>query len=465
MNAAKGKTTIIECPLSYSLNSESGQEIAGGEAKARLDEDHISIHPKSGKALTLSYRDISEFSGMDYRILIALTSNKTLTLFNVGFYYEDFLRELSRQRNEILLKDLLMHESLKPELRKAKVEADLIYLDENGKEIVKGECTPRLYETALVVIPKLGELRRVPYSDIQEILAEDYALTVTTEYGEKLIVSKMGRQFDPFKRNLSDAVNALLEKVQTTLRELVPQADSSVIGKAAYFMKEGRAAKRGDLESVSPGLWNELEKNIVSAGIGEEYDFLSSMAQKQKLCIGLKRGLMGDITGEYIWFLIPIYGTSPNEPGNAIAMEAGRITGSEAAEPGAEIPEGEGEKAEGKATYFFRITSRSDYPNFENIEDLHKVTDDFIKTFNRCMLAINFRREPIYLPEKKLNEPRYANYRFAISKIPALQILRNHFVGRVAHYSPEQWKEDVMELLRFNVSSLDDSAKWKKGEV
>ncbi len=64
----------------------------------------------------------------------------------------------------------------------------------------------------------------------------------------------------------------------------------------------------------------------------------------------------------------------------------------------------------GKATYFFRIVSRKDYPNFKSLEDLHRGVDNFIKRINRCMLAINFRREPIYLPDERLEEPQYQKY-------------------------------------------------------
>jgi hypothetical protein len=108
--------------------------------------------------------------------------------------------------------------------------------------------------------------------------------------------------------------------------------------------------------------------------------------------------------------------------------------------------------------------SRKDYPNFKNIEELHQQVDNLIKKMNRCMLAINFRREPIYLPDEKLEEPQYQKYKFAIAKIPELQILRKLFIGRVIHSSPEQWKQDVMDLLNFNLNSLNDGEKWIKGE-
>jgi hypothetical protein len=52
-----------------------------------------------------------------------------------------------------------------------------------------------------------------------------------------------------------------------------------------------------------------------------------------------------------------------------------------------------------------------------------------------------------------LNSPR---------KFEGLQTLRGLYFGRVIHSSPDQWKNDVMELLRFNVVTKDEKAKWSK---
>jgi len=120
------------------------------------------------------------------------------------------------------------------------------------------------------------------------------------------------------------------------------------------------------------------------------------------------------------------------------------------------------EETAGKATYFFKIVNRKDYPNLRNPEELDKETDKLIERINRCMLDINFRREPIYLLDERLEESDYVKYKTALQKIPSLQLLRNLYIGRVIHSSSEQWKSDVMELLRFNLATQDDSIKWKK---
>jgi hypothetical protein len=162
--------------------------------------------------------------------------------------------------------------------------------------------------------------------------------------------------------------------------------------------------------------------------------------------VGFKRGLMGDLTGEYIWFLVPIYGGDKKDYGNAVAMEAAETADKESA---------------GKATYFFKIVNRKDFSNYKTAEELDKQTDEVLKNLNRCMLDINFRREPIYLPTERLEEAEYVKYKIALQRISSLQLIRSLFIGRIIHSSPEQWKSNVMELLKFNVTAQDDTTKWK----
>lgn len=66
------------------------------------------------------------------------------------------------------------------------------------------------------------------------------------------------------------------------------------------------------------------------------------------------------------------------------------------------------------------------------------------------------------MPDERLDEPKYLKYKFAVLRSPSLRILRTRFIGRVIHSSPEQWKKDVTDLLKFNVSAKDDSVRWKK---
>jgi hypothetical protein len=433
----------IECSMSYTLLDESEKEVATGECKGTIDKEYLTVFPKFGNVLPFHLRDINEIETENYRIILPMISKEKLTLFNLGYYFEDFLRVLTNLRNEVIIKDLLMNETVK----KPDVEMEFIYFDETGKERQKDVGKIRLYETGLVVIPQKGEVLRVPYSDIANVSQENYSVKISTDLGEQLLFSKLGSEFDPFLKALSDAYNALQNKAASSLTELYPGIDPVSLRRIASLMKEGKAARRADIELINPKVWNELEKKITDTGLNESYTFLKDLARQERISIGFKRGLMGDLTGEYIWFLMPIYSISEKDYGNAVAMEATEATG---------------EESVGKATYFFRIVSRTDYTNYTSPEKLDEETDRFIKRINRCMIDINFRREPVYLPDERLEEPAYFKYKIATQRIPSLKLLRSLYIGRAIHASPEQWKNDVMDLLRFNVKTQNDFVKWTK---
>jgi hypothetical protein len=76
--------------------------------------------------------------------------------------------------------------------------------------------------------------------------------------------------------------------------------------------------------------------------------------------------------------------------------------------------------------------------------------DELILYLNRCLQEVNFRREPIYLAEERLNDPRYSRYKYAIHRIPELRRLRSLFIGRVIHRSLEQWEKDIKTLVEVN---------------
>jgi hypothetical protein len=420
--------------------------------------------------MLFSYIDIVTISERDYKIDLYLASKEKLTLSGLGYQYEDFLRELFKFRNELLLKYMLMEETLV----QAGFEAQFKWLDTKGQTTQTGNCEIRLYETALVVLPQKSDPIRFPYCYLSQTSKMDYRLLLTNEFGEKLELSMLGEKFDALASGLSNAFNKMILRSQVTIKELVPEANPAVVQKLAILMKDGRAAKRKDIEQLSPNLWHRLVKKIEEAGLAKEYGFLENKALKEQMHLGVKRGLMDDLTGSYVWLLIPMV-NSEGKLSNAVALEAITIykSNTEKTETPPENTENE-ENAEeqdtsetetyagGKATYFFKILGRSDFVK-TNAEEVAVQFDDFMKNINRCLMDINFRREPIYLSEDKLDRPKYVQYRYSVAKLPSLKTLRSQFIGRVIHSSLDQWKSAIDSLLDFNANNKDDSAKWKKG--
>jgi len=417
------KPPVFQGEAAYAWLNQAGGVVREGRARLVMDEECLALAPEGGSGRRIPYRDIVEVKQGDYQAVLLLSSQEKLLLHRLGYNYEDFLRLLFRERGGMLLEDMLMQEKV---LRSG-FEATYNYYDASDQVLGEGRCEPRLYETALVLIPEQADPLRFLYSEMMDLEAEGHTLKVTTEYGEGVVFSRMGYHLDGFKHNLEVAINRLEERTQALVKQLLPMADPAQVWKLARVMREGRAASRHEINAVSRKFWPVLEKKVDESPIKEEYAYLKSLAQAEQMAMGVKRGLMGDLTGDYVWFLFPVYSSDPTQPGNALIMESFS------------------DRETAQATYLFRITGQSEYASGK--VDMKAETERMLRRVNRCMQAINFRREPIYLPEERLREPRYLRYLYALRRLPALEELRKLYIGRVSHGSFEQWQQGVAKLI------------------
>ena len=461
---------LMEVGVNYKLFSDMSDIKSEGEAKATLDEQYLTLNLMFGDPMLLAYTDIVEISEYDYKVDFFLISKEKLNLCGLGYQYEDFLFQLYKFRNEQMLKYLLMQESV----FQAGFEAQFTQFDVDGQIGKTGSCELRLYDTALVVLPQKDEPIRLPYCYVKNISKQDYKLILTNEFQEKIEVSRLGQNFDPFAKALSDSMNRMTLRTQAIIKELIPEATPMAINKLASLMKDGRAAKRKEIEQQTLDFWSRLTKTIDEANLTPQYEFLNSSSSQNQVCVGIKRGLMGNLTGTYVWMLFPLLNQGTNRLSNLIALEAfntqeatqnSQESGQTNFEPDIETGQNQAQKqpATTGATYFFRLTSRNRYSQSTDL-DVADNLDTFIQNITRALIEINFRREPIYLSDYDLESTKYAQYRFAIAKIPSLKTLRNQFVGRVIHASQAQWEADVKSLLAFNAENIDDAEKWSKGD-
>jgi hypothetical protein len=131
-----------------------------------------------------------------------------------------------------------------------------------------------------------------------------------------------------------------------------------------------------------------------------------------------------------VWFLAPIYDVDPSKLGNALVLEAAS------------------DDASSRATYVFRMMDGDRYRSGLSQEELDSATEAAKRLVNRCLIDVNFRREPIYLGEEQLRGADYERYFYAVKKMPGLRLLRERFLGRVFHTSLEKWKSDLSALIK-----------------
>lgn len=442
MDKPENPNEDIEFKARFSLLDVNNTEADGGEARLTMDAASLGLTGPRGKTRYIPLRDILETRAAEYTVIIALSTSEKLTISQLGHDFENFQRELSQRIRDLTLTDLLMQEPLKM----GELHAAYRYIDAAGAEKQAGNCELRIYQTALIVVPELNIPMRLTFSEISAVINESYSIEIQTENSGKYIFTQLGRDLEPLTSVLGEQIRSMDLQVQALVKELMPGASMPAIRTLATLMKEGRAARRKDIEAVGPGLWAQLELQLTGADGGDEYSFLKSIGQAQDICIGVKRGLKAD-EGNYLWFLVPVFDTDPTKPGNAVIMEAISAEG------------------ESRATYVFRMVSRKDYPSFKTIGELQSQMADFIRTVNHALIAINFRREPIYLTDEMLVRPQYEKYRYSIARIPELRALRRLYVGRVIHSTQEQWRADIKDVLSFNVKTQDDTLPWVKSET
>jgi hypothetical protein len=507
------------------------------EGSVGLKKESMTLSAPDFPALTVSLRDIISFTAQDYMIFLTAVPSTFLKLYDLGFEYENFLKHFSDLRNDVFIKDLLMKEKLiKPD-----VEGEFEYIDKDGKIKEKGECRVRAYETGLVLIPQLSQIKRFPFGLIDSFESKDYKLGVKLENQDRLSLSMLGDQIDPLTRELSKSFNALISKTQDLIKEISPQENAGSLREMSFLLKDGKAARKSAVEKLSKKLWGCIEEKVKNEDVWEYYNFLKVNSDPEKTCVGIKKGLFGSSTGYYIWFLFPVYDGNSGNFANAVAMEAmtliipeesaggggfdgsneyGRLAaaaGNEAESKGNGNAAGKnlvagtknsdanpdndtdadaanadsqagnadfggfssggdsqtGFETGGRATYVFKIIDRArfaaEYKSGGGKQSgrLNNVIDseysDFTKKINSCMLAINFRREPIYFTDLQLKDSKNISYRYAVAMIPELAWLRDNFIGRIIHKDIREWKDDFKELITFNINSVDNFVKFKKG--
>ena len=79
--------------------------------------------------------------------------------------------------------------------------------------------------------------------------------------------------------------------------------------------------------------------------------------------------------------------------------------------------------------------------------ELERMADhaEGIARINRAILTLNFRREPIYVPQDQIEQGPFNRYAVALRKLDYLKWTRQSFLGRVIHN--ETWQQQLQDAL------------------
>jgi hypothetical protein len=481
------------------LTSWSGQiSVRGGPPSAgsiELTDQSLEIVPQGGPAIHLALVDIEDVHDDNYTLRLTDHTGDHYDLSMFGRAYGQIVADLRSAREARLERDLL--------LRGVNLQDSF-----PGKLFGDGDPLPvevRLYEDLMVVVPERHTMFGIPFSFIDRVEwdQEPYQTRVVTDDGIALTFGHLGRRSEEFRDELRRLLDALAARTARTLGSLLPGLDPGTVSRLAGLLRDGRAVQQRAVDAIDPAVWPRLEDAALGAAeLRETYESLKGRTPPGWAAFGVKAVLTESEEKETsgpAWQpaaaatsrrsrsdwrdqvvasrqqVGPTPGRGTAEPGSKEATvtsdssAASRpVRGTGASKEAGDVSpdtsrtdlwyfcplsrEGtpvnavaqEVASEAGHATYLFRLMEPARFAALSG-ETLADEVGRSIARLNRALLQLNFRREPIYLPEEQLATEKYARYRVALRKLEYLRSAREAFLGRAVHNA--SWEEQVRAAL------------------
>jgi len=306
------------------------------------------------------------------------------------------------------------------------------------------EALVRLYRTGLVGMPYGGEPFQLGIHELQKVaVSPDYRLVCATPETTAVLFGCEPGDLGRFHRAIEGARQAAEKETAALLEELFPALEYASLVALTGLLLRGRAASKAELEAAVPWIWGRIEERIRSnASTGRSYAYLRERAGND-MWFGLRRLTEAEMReAEGSTEEMPAEAPIIPEPGSA-AAEARKdylfwfMAGLKASGKrflAMEVVAG----TKGFATYVYRCPE---------VGEDSAVFADTARVVSRSMVALNFHREPIYAAQEDIDAGRFAEYKLAVRKLPYLRAVRERFVGRAIHTTPEAWQRNLEGLL------------------
>ena len=464
---------------SFHYARADGAALQSGPCRVSIEAETLSLTPASGAPLVIDLGDIDQFVPGEYELSLTVYTGAKILLRQFGKSFQDLRWQLLEAYRHRLLQCLLLEDL--EEITRFDGFARL-------ESPARGFSSPaefRFYKSNIGVLPTEATGLQWRLADIDGVRFDESAWTVTAESsGERLIASKLAKRTEEFRERLTNAIEGVTEIAAETVRRLFPFLSPDQLQQATTCLKEGRAASVAQLRSIHPKTEEALSVNAVDDRLRPYFDALLEHVPGGNYYAGFK--LMrkdqeqAEQDQEVAAAAEPISEPGPRlAQGDALRRGESQLTdatelrsaptaGSReeeeaapvlhwfflplAAKPGATSPGNlvawEATSSSGRATYFFRLVPPGDVAQLRDPSRGPALVDAAVRQLNRAIVLLNFRREPIYLPDSSLEiQPGFRRYAIACRKLPQLVRLRSSFLGRALHTTPEAWRKQFESYL------------------
>ncbi len=461
------------------LNPDGTAALAG-PSRVTFEEESLTLTSGSGAPLAFDLGDIDAFVSGDYELTLTLYTGKKVVLSQFGKSFQDLSHDLLEAYRKRLVQCLLLEDLEEITRFDGFVRLDSPDLPAQADSI---RAEFRLYKSNLAVLPTGATGFQWRLADIDAVSFDESNYSVTLEStGRRMTVTKLAKRTREFKERLEDSIAQLTEKGAKTLHDLFPFLTPDQFRGAAELMKEGHAAPLAKLKSIHPKTEQALVTNVVDEDLKPYFDALMQHSQSGWVYAGFKLLRKGEEEKEKDKGKESQAGKETEQEGAAASEEntSAEKSSEKPSKKGGDRPQSD-EKEEdsilhwffiplaakpdakiqgnlvawettsksGRATYFFRLTPPDGGHLPSAPAQSFSSLDSASRDLNRAIVLLNFRREPIYLPDDSLEiQPRYHRYAIACRKIPELRRLRASFLGRAVHTSPEAWERQFEGFLK-----------------
>ncbi|HWR52570.1 MAG TPA: hypothetical protein VN428_15775 [Bryobacteraceae bacterium] len=439
----------------FEYSAETGAPLGAGPCQLSFDAEECRVTPVSGAAIAFDLGDVNAVVPGDWELQLALHTGRQLFLRQFGPAFGRMMAELTAAWRDRMVQCLLLE--------------DLEELDRFNGTVATAAGFPapaeiRIFKSNIAVLRERGMpfQRRLADVDAVDFDAASYSVTLASG-SECAIVSKLAKRTDAFRATLKKAHENLREHSVRALRKLFPFLDTDRLLRLQAMMPEGRSVRLSALAAIHPEIPEAFAARAAGPTLKPYLDVLRMGMVPDSLMAGFKfvrketvegtspeeetaaapapedatedaapaAEIEEDDGGEsvFCWFFIPMaLAADSKRHANIIAWEAGTGTG--------------------RATYFFRIAPPEQAGTLQEPTRARAVVDASVADLTRGLALVNFRREPVYLPDASLQQqPRYRRYAIGCRRLPALRALRAAYLGRAIHSSMETWSAQVQAIL------------------
>jgi hypothetical protein len=424
----------------------SGSPVQDGVVQVSFDTESLTL-AGHGPSMAFDLGDIDVFESAEYELRLALYDGCTVRLKQFGKSFPDLARQLVEAYRDRLVRCLLVSD-----LAEVARFTGHVHLESPARRC-DGPAEVRLFESNVAVLPNAAAGFQWRLAEVEAVEFDEHAyVVVLVRRGERLSIGRLAKRTGELAMSLRQQVGALQERSARVLRAVFPFLSSEEFRRMSTVMREGASTPIADLRSIHRLIEPSLLERVVD-GVQRPYlrdllawgrpdawqagfkivrpdtdaetepdaeaveddpagaDAASMPVDKSPVADAVLDA--GDGLQVLYWFLVP------SSDGTRVAWEA--------------------TSRGGRATYVFRLPPATSAA----------AVSQAIASLNDGLVALNFRREPVYLKADTLeSDVRYRHYAIAVRKIPELGVVREAFVGRSIHRSRAAWRKQLEALQR-----------------